>query len=113
VTIIIIHSIYVLFVCLFVCLLVGWLGIASTETRTIVAFRSKFWKFCLIRTGFFGESVFRLFRLKRIVFSVQSVNKCRKCTTSYIFIFSIGRAIVFVMPCFVDLLLTKALGYCV
>jgi len=26
--------------------------------------RSKFWKFYLIRTGFFGECVFRLFRLE-------------------------------------------------
>jgi hypothetical protein len=49
-------------------------------------------KFYLIETGFtFGElvflvKVFRLFRLRRIFFGVESVNTVSRCTTSYLLV---------------------------
>ncbi len=55
------------------------------------AFGSNFWKFYLNRMGFtideliFLVKVFRLFKLERIVFGVQSVDTVRsRCTTSYL-----------------------------
>jgi len=49
-----------------------------------------FWKFYLIRTSFtLGEpvclvKVFRLFRLKRIYFGVQSIDTVHRCKPSYL-----------------------------
>jgi hypothetical protein len=63
---------------------------------------SNFWKVYLVRISFtLGEpnslvKVVRLFRLERIVFGVPSVDTVARCTTSL----PIGRASVFVMPCF-------------
>jgi hypothetical protein len=51
---------------------------------------SNFWKFYLIKTGFtLGEpvslvKVFRLFRLERNFFGVQTVDAVSRCTTSYL-----------------------------
>ncbi len=65
---------------------------------------SNYWKFYLIKTSFtLGEwvslvKVFRLFRLELICFGAQSVDTVvGRCTTSSL---SIGRASVFVMPCY-------------
>jgi hypothetical protein len=51
---------------------------------------SNFWKFYLIKTGFTLRErvslvkVFRLFRLERDCFGVQSVDTVSRCTTSYL-----------------------------
>ncbi len=64
--------------------------------------RSNFWKFYLIKISFtLGEpvslvKVFRLFKWEHMFFGVQSVDTRGRCTTFYL----IGRATVFLMPCF-------------
>jgi hypothetical protein len=69
--------------------------------RAYYCIGSNFWKFYLMRTGFTLcelvslVKVFRLLRLERNFFGVQSVDTVGRCTTSL----SIGRASVFVMPC--------------
>jgi hypothetical protein len=79
----------------------GLLGPAPHRDRDY-CIGSNFWKFYLIRTDFtLGEpvslvKVFRLFRLERIFFGVQSVDTVGRCTTSYLLAWP---ARVFVMPC--------------
>jgi hypothetical protein len=65
------------------------LGPAPTGTRDY-RFRSNFWKFYLIKTGFtLGEpvslvKVFRLFILEQMFFGVLSVDTVGRCTTTYL-----------------------------
>jgi hypothetical protein len=77
------------------------LGSVPTGTGTI-AFGPTFGSFTLWKLGFTLSEpvslvkVFRLLKLEQIFSGVQSVDTVGSCTRSYF----IGRASVFVMPCF-------------